>query len=224
MSEEQGIDEQPAGDETAVRRLLADARIWDDPPDGVDDALVAAIEAARSSLPPPDRDGTSTPVVSAIEADRRSLRSATPWWLGAAAAIALIVTGVALIVRGGSTPDDGLLVALAPSDTAADASGTAWVSATPAGLRIVIDVEDLPAAPADSYYEAWLSDGSIPISCGTFHLRDGDEPIELWAGVTDPAFDRLAITLEPIDDDAGSSGDVRLSGRFEMADVTGWDG
>ena len=76
----------------------------------------------------------------------------------------------------------------------------------------------VPGAPEGFYYEAWVSDGAIRVSAGTFHLRQGDNEIELWAGVVDPSFDTLTVTLEPADGDTDSSGDVKLRGAYDLAD------
>jgi hypothetical protein len=63
-----------------------------------------------------------------------------------------------------------------------------------------------------------LSDGDVKVSAGTFHLRGGNGQIELWAGVVGPEFTRLAVTLEPVDDDLDSSGDAYLRGTFQLDD------
>ena len=92
------------------------------------------------------------------------------------------------------------------------------MDATPAGLKILLDADGLEGAPEGFMYEAWVGDGTIGVSAGTFHLRGGSDRIELWAGVTGPEFRRLWVTLEPIDDDASPSGDTRLRGEFSLDD------
>ena len=133
--------------------------------------------------------------------------------LGAAAAIVVIVVGVAVVSRGGS---DGVTFALEGTEAQPGAKADVTVSATPAGLKILLDAEGLPGAPEGFMYEAWVGDGEIGVSAGTFHLRGGDGTIELWAGVTGPNFYRIWITLEPIDDNAASSSDARLRGEFSL--------
>ena len=128
----------------------------------------------------------------------------------------VIVAGVAVISRGGS--DDGVAFALEGTDAAPGASATVIVAATPAGLKILLDADGLPGAPDGYMYEAWVGDGTLSISAGTFHLRGGSTSIELWAGVTEPSFRRLWVTLEPIDDDPSSSLDARLRGEFSLPD------
>ena len=135
--------------------------------------------------------------------------------LGAAAAVVVIVAGIAVFTRGSS---DGVTFALEGTEAQPGASAKVTVWATPAGLKILLDVDGLPGAPEGYMYEAWIGDGRIGVSAGTFHLRGGDGAIVLWAGVTGATFDRIWITLEPIDDDAASSSDARLRGEFTLAD------
>lgn len=216
--------DDPSDDELAeLTGLLSRAAAWDDPPPELEDAVVAAItaEAGKQIGTPIETglgaesgtaEGGGAPTSLAGYRTRR-VRSMTGM-LAAAAAVAVMIAGVVLINRS----DDGAVFALTGTDAAPGASADVRIAATPAGLKIELDVDDLPGAPDGFMYEAWVGDGTLAISSGTFHLRDGDGPIELWAGVTDPSFHRLWITLEPIDDDASPSGDSRLSGEFSLAD------
>ncbi len=117
-----------------------------------------------------------------------------------------------------SDDDGGVAFALEGTEAAPDASAAVTVSVTPAGLKILLDADGLPGAPDGYMYEAWVGDGDLSVSAGTFHLRGGSGTIELWAGVTDRSFRRLWITLEPIDDDPSSSRDARLRGEFSLPD------
>lgn len=188
--------------------LLRDAELWSAPDQTTEDAVVLAIahEAAR-----PAPIGVPSPVEAAS-----GRRWRTPQWLaGAAAVIAIVVAGV-MFTRGSGS--NGTVFALAGTDAAPSASGEARVSATPAGLKIILVARGLPGAPDGYMYEAWVSDGTIGVSAGTFHLRGGDGPIELWAGVTDGRFQRLTITLEPVDGDTSSTRDAWLVGTIDIAD------
>lgn len=198
----------PSDDDlAAVAALLARAEPWDEPPRDLEDAVVAAIGNEAGALQ------TAAPPTGAAR------RAAAVWSrsraLLAAAAIVIIVAGVVVTTRGSS---DGVAFALAGTDAQPEASAEVVVSATPGGLKILLETDGLPGAPEGYMYEAWVGDGTIAVSCGTFHLRGGDTRIELWAGVTDSRFRRLWITLEPIDDDAGASSDARLTGEFALPD------
>ena len=100
-------------------------------------------------------------------------------------AVAVVVVGIVLMARGST---EGTTFALEGTDAQPGASANVVISATPAGLKILLDTEGLPGAPDGYMYEAWVGDDTIGVSAGTFHLRGGDGPIELWAGVTGPEF------------------------------------
>jgi len=191
----------------ALAALLHRAEPWGDPPRDLEDSVVAAIvtEAGAASDPAP---------ASLSEHRSRRAQSASRL-IGAAAALVVIVAGVAVITRGSG--DDGVAFALEGTEAAPEASATVNVAATPAGLKILLDARNLPGAPEGYMYEAWVGNGTLIVSAGTFHLRGGSGPIELWAGVTEPSFRRMWITLEPVDDDMDSSGDVRLRGSYDLA-------
>jgi hypothetical protein len=126
------------------------------------------------------------------------------------------------VCRRGDDDDDELAAAttetaLVGTDLAPDASATAEFTPTPAGLKILLDAEGLASAGPGEMYEAWIGDGEIRVSAGTFHLRGGDAPIELWAGTDDPRFRIITVTLEPIDGVAETSGEVVLRGEFTLA-------
>lgn len=199
--------EEPTADELAmIRHLVARPDVWQDLPVGLDDAVVAAITAEVPRV-------SDIPSVAPTATASRWL----PWWLAAAAAVAIVVAGVAIVGRGSDRPA-GIEITMVGTDAAPGATASVVLSSTPAGLKILLDAEGLAGAPDGYYYEAWVSDGTTRVSAGTFHLRGGDNEIELWAGVVDPAFDRLSVTLEPIDGDTDTSGDVRLVGEYELTD------
>ena len=213
MTDELGSLADPSDDDlAALAALLRRAAPWGDPPPDLEDAVVSAIAAEAGN------DVTATTAESAPASldERRSRRRSSPArLLGAAAAIAVVVVGVAVATRGGS---DGTTFALEGTEAQPGATADVTVSETPSGLKILLDAEGLPGAPEGFMYEAWVGDGEVSISAGTFHLRGGDGTIELWAGVTGPTFYRLWITLEPVDDNAASSSDARLRGEFSLPD------
>ncbi len=191
--------------------LLTRQSTWDDVPPGLEDAIVGAIAAEQAS------GNVTRHNVTQLDAarSRREARATWPWWLTAAAAGVVVVAGAVMIGRSGDDPA-GLAVALAATDLAAGASATAELTSTPAGLKIVLDVDGLSGAPDGEMYQAWISDGEVRVSAGSFHLRGGDPPIELWAGTADPSFTIITVTIEPIDGDNNSSGRVVLRGDYEL--------
>ena len=187
-----------------IEAALARADVWDEPRPGLEDDIVAAIRAEP------------VPIGAARTARRRRL----PVWLVAAAAVAVIAGGVVVVANlaGGNdeVASDTTEASLVGTDLAPDATATALFTPTPAGLKILLDANNLAGAAPGEMYEAWISDGSIRVSAGTFHLREGNGPIELWAGTDDPSFRIITVTLEPIDGVAESSGRVVLQGEFEL--------
>ena len=215
MSDHPDAGPVPAADRATIDRLTRAPEMWDAPPADLEDDVVRAI-AAEIALRS-DRLGAE-PIE--LHMRRPSRQRPAAWWLGAAAAVVIVVAGLAIVNRGDDTP--GTRVELAGTAAAPGASADVLLSSTPAGLKILLDANGLPGAPDGFFYEAWVSNGVTKVSAGTFHLRGGDAPIELWAGVADPGFTRLAVTLEPLDGDTDSSGDVRLVGEFELAPDDGW--
>jgi len=197
----------------AVEVALARAEVWDEPRPGLEDDIVAAIRAEPVAL-----DDVRT----------RRERRRIPAWLITAAAVAVLAVGAVVVVRaaGDNTEvaSDTTEASLAGSDLAPDATATAFFTPTPAGLKILLDADGLAGADPGHMYEAWISDGEIRVSAGTFHLRDGHNPIELWAGTDDPRFHLLTVTLEPIDGVADSSGQVVLKGEFSLPGAADSDG
>lgn len=206
------VDEPGSAQIAALDEELAHTDLWEEPSAGLEDLIVAAITA---------ESGVSI-IASTTDDDelavRRSARTrrAIPWWIGAAAACALVVAGIALVVRDSGSDEVsapvGTEIALVGTDLAADASATAVVSSTPAGLKIVLDTDRLEPADRNHYYEAWLSDGDSHVSAGTFHLRGASDPIALWSGVDEPSYRNLTVTLEPTDGDTAPSSQVVLTG------------
>jgi hypothetical protein len=198
-----------AGDELspALLALLADSATWEEPPD-LGQQIVDEIRAERAAAP------------ASIDAQRQRRSSRViPRWLAVAAGIAAIVAAGAVLARLGDTGGDelsGVAASLTGTELAPGASATAELTNAPAGLKIVLDVEGLPGAGPNEMYEAWVTDGTIRVSAGTFHLRRGDEPIALWAGVADPRFHTITVTLEPVDGVAESSGQVVLRGEYSL--------
>ena len=190
----------------AVQAALTRADLWDDPRPGLEDDIVAAIGAEPVALDTARR--------------ARERRRQFPRWLVAAAAVAVIAVGAVVVVR--LADDDSELASdtteatLAGTDLAPAATAKAFFTPTPAGLKIMLDADGLAGAQQGEMYEAWISDGEIRVSAGTFHLRNGHNPIELWAGTDDPRFHIITVTIEPIDGVADSSGQVVLKGEFAL--------
>ncbi len=192
------------GDESVqldgMRGLLADEAMWASPPPELAEPIVRGVEA------------------SAAVAARRGLAQRARWpVVGASAVAAALVVALLVTERlGRSGTDDVTQVALAGTNLAPDASGSATARETPTGLAITLHVDGLAPAPPRSYYQAWLAGEAGPVAIGTFHVRAGDDDrIELWSGVDPDAYPTLTVTIEPEDGNPASSGRRVLAGTLE---------
>ena len=174
-----------------LRDVLRDESTWSDPPPDVLGRVLGEIEA--------EVDGPG--------------RSGSRWgWIAAAAAIILIVATAAL--TGALAPPAGEQVALAGTELEPEASGVASVREADAGWWIRLELDDLPAASAGTYYEGWVwNEAGQGVSIGTFHLRGGEAAIELWSGVDPADYPAIWVTLEDEDGNPAASDRVVMRGR-----------
>lgn len=180
-----------------VRRTLAEKTTWEVPPQSVAEGVLTEIRAETNPFDTPDR------------------RPSVPRLLAAALALGtiLLVTALAL-----GSFEKGTQVALAGTELQPTATGSAWLQQTDAGWAIRIDLEDLPPADAGYYYEGWVwSDDGEGVSIGTFHLRNGTEPLQLWAGVDVLDYPSIWISLQAEGAGPQVSEEIVMRGRLEAA-------
>lgn len=195
-----GAGESPADHEQLdlIRGVLADSPIWEEPPEGVVDGLLATIAREVPS-----------------EVERAAPQQRRPWLLtaGAVAAISILVVGIASV---SDQPIAETVVAMSGTELAPAAAGIASLRPTPSGWYIRLDVSGLPAAPEGSYYEGWVwSDDDDGVSIGTFHLRSGDDPVVLWSGVSVADYPAIWVTLQDEGAGAEASDQIMMKGRVE---------
>jgi hypothetical protein len=195
-------DASPSDTSVRFRGLLADDAVWAEPsPRGADD-LLAAIQAEspgtalRAARPSPPRAG--------LGAHRRLI-------LSAAAGLVILAGALGILLRVGDD-GDGRSVEVAGTELAPDASAVARVEETGSGVAIELDVRGLPPAEPGTYYQAWMKGPDGLVTVGTFHLRGGDDSIELWSGVPPDRYPTLTVTLQQEGAGQESSGRVVLSG------------
>jgi len=196
-------DESSSDAAVRFRNLLADDAVWAEPsPTGVDD-LLAAIEA---------ESGGGVPAAPAARRRVPSGRSRRLMLVAAAAGIVALAGLVGILV---SSADDGAGqdFAVAGTELAPDASGVATVEETGSGVAIELDVSDLPPAEPGTYYQAWVKGPEGLVTVGTFHMRGGDDHIDLWSGVPLDRYPTLTVTLQEEGAGQESSGRVVLSGE-----------
>lgn len=193
--------EQPRGAAQHVRDLLADEALWLEPPPGGADAL---LNATRAEAPAGPR--------------RRRSRGRPPvrWGVTLAAAAALVlVAGIAAALALGPGDGDGQEFAVTGTELAPGASAVATVESLGSGIAIELRVHDLPPAPPGTYYQGWVKGPDGLVTIGTFHLRAGDDTVELWAGVDLDRYPTLTVTLQQEGAGPESSGEVVLTGDIE---------
>ena len=198
------VDDSEHPDLDELRDLLADPSTWIEPPAHLEDAVVAAIAAERTSAAPvvPER-----PAVIPIRSRRRRARVL----IGTAAAAAAAVVAVAVMALDAPGPTADLAATLEPTELAATATGEATFTKTSSGWRIELHAE-LPRLDGGRFYEAWLKgDDDALVSIGTFN--EGDDVV-LWAGVSPVDHPTITVTEEADDGDAASSGRRVLVGSI----------
>ena len=176
-------------------------------------AVAFARDAAQQVAAPPA-------LRARIEAQQSSRRARTPRRLalagaGAAAALVLAV-GVGVAVLGSGSSAETLHAALGPTELAPDAGGTATLTKTSSGWRIVLHATGLPRLDGGRFYQGWLRNASgalVPV--GTFN--EGAD-VTLWSGVSPKQFTTLSVTRERDDGDQASSGEKVLVGTVSTAD------
>ena len=155
-----------------LRVALSSEAVWEDPPEELRDRIIS---------------------------DIRSPRPAGRNWLLAVAAAIVLVLGTVGVVRllDEDRPPSVATVALAGTELAPAASGTAELIPTPNGWAIAFDARGLPPAAEGTYYEAWVDNGENGVAIGTFHLRGQvPTPIALWSGVDLREYRTINVTIQ----------------------------
>ena len=213
------IDDGERGELDAVRALLVDPSLWDEPSADLGDRVLAAVDAERgSSAVPRVPSPTSVPPAAPLAPPVRLLagnvrdirdarRSRVLTFLAGAAAAAVVAVAISLVPRGSSGGDR---IALAGTELAPGASGSARILKRESGLRIELNATGLPRRDGRLFYQAWLKGAGGLVPIGTFHTGDH---VVLWAGVSLKDFPTITVTQEEVGDQA-SSGLLALVGTL----------
>jgi hypothetical protein len=194
------LDAAERADLDALRALLAAPAVWAEPDPRLEDQVVAAITAERTS-------GSPTPT-------RR--HRVAPWrrrWLIVAAAAVLAVVGIAVSRGTGGGSPRRFAATLVGTDLAPGASGTATLTGTAAGWRIVLHTTGLPRLDNGRYYQAWLKNAAgVLVPTGTFNQGP---TVTLWAGVSPAEFPTVTVTEQLATGNPASSGMRVLVGQVD---------
>jgi hypothetical protein len=191
-----------------VRSLLESPATWDQPDPGLEDRVVAAIAEQLA-------DGPAT-----ARARRRwalpTLRLRRPAYALAATA-AVLVAAIAVVVSVNTSSPAPKQFAMVVSGTplAPAARGSAKLTKTGSGWRIVLSASGLPHVSGGAYYEAWLKNaGGVLVPVGTFNDA---RHVTLWAGVPPTEFPTLTVTRQRANGNQASSGARVLSGTISRS-------
>jgi hypothetical protein len=201
---------------------LRSVAVWEEPPADLGERIVAKVDALRTSDAADTTGVIAVPVAAAGDVGPRRRRRDSSWlWPGlAVAAAALVAFAAGALLTGGDDDRRSVEpvadVELTPTELGSGASADGTVVDAGAGYSINIDVAGLPPAPDGQYYEGWLHDEESGdwVSVGTFHMRDGDSRVVLWAGVPIARYRELVVTSE-VEGSTGGHGDILLAGQLE---------
>jgi hypothetical protein len=188
-----------------LRELLAAPAIWEQPPDELEDRVVAAVSTeARARLAAGQgraRPGWWRPAL------RRPVIALGS--LAAAAAVAAVI--VVAASTGGPGPERFAMV-VEGTPLARAAHGSATLTKTNSGWRIQLSATGLPHLANGRYYQAWLKNAAgILVPVGTFNDA---RSVTLWSGVPVTEFRMLTVTRQLADGDPASSGQRVLIGTI----------
>ncbi len=167
-----------------ARSTLQQPELWDGPSAGARDRLLSQ---ARQEKP----DVVS--LASARSRRSRPMMAAAGLVAAAAAIIAVFV------LPAGQTPvPTGTTYEVAGGSYLPDAIADVTVDPLANGVKLVITLDDIPAAEAGTYYAGWLMgpDGTVPV--GSFHARGtGDvRRVSLWSGTETEDYPMFMVTLQ----------------------------
>jgi len=127
----------------------------------------------------------------------------------AAALAAVVVSGLLLFSAGTKAPRFD--VALAGTNLAPNATGSATLTRTDSGWLVVLHATGLPRLDGGQFYQAWLRNSSgVLVPIGTFN--EGTD-VMLWSGVSPADYPTFTVTKEMADGNQASSGQRVLSGN-----------
>ena len=203
------LDTTDGEDELAELRALAPGSApvtWEEPPAGLWDRIAAETVGTG---PAHAGDAAIVPLQP-----RRAHRGApTPWFLAAAAAVAVAIGAVAVFASldrdATTTLASGTLERLAGTS----GEGRAELVEEDGAVRLHVDTSDLD--PADGFLEVWVIDTGVSRLVSLGPLR-ADGVYDLPDSLDPEEFPIVDISAEPIDGDPTHSGNSLLRGQLEF--------
>ncbi|HUO69347.1 MAG TPA: anti-sigma factor [Solirubrobacteraceae bacterium] len=212
-----------------LRALLRSAETWEEPDPGLEDRIVAAIAqetvtwrrapaAADEQAPATAAEAAPAPAPQPRRSwrERLRIRPRAYGFIGAAAAVAAAIVAVIVIASSGTTQRP-LQFAMVVSGTplAPGAHGSATLTKTASGWRIVLKATGLPHLANGRFYQAWLKNpAGVLVPVGTFNdARD----VTLWSGVPVTQYRAFSVTIQQANGNPASSGLRVLTGTAHPA-------
>lgn len=180
----------------------------------------------------PAADPVASPVLHSLPApvtdrpaDVRPLRSASPvrrvspWWLGAAAAVGLVVggVGVGLLDRPEPVPTP-VVLASTSLDTLDTSQARGAASAVREDGHLDLDVDTARLDPAGGYLEVWLINTDLKrmVSVGVLRPDAGSQRFAIDQALIDEGYLIVDISREGFDDKPEHSGDSLVRGTLAL--------
>lgn len=172
-----------------------------------------AVALARSAAAQVDAPAALRARIGAQQRLRQRRVPVGPAWIAGLAAAAALAVAAGVVLSTTRTRSQQFRAALAATDLARGAGGSATFTRTASGWRIQLAATGLLRLQRGRYYEAWLRNaGGVLVPIGTFN--DGRH-VTLWAGVSPKSFTTLTVTRERADGDQRSSGQKVLVGTVD---------
>jgi hypothetical protein len=179
-----------------LRRVLAEPAVWVEPPQHLQERVVAAIADA----------GPGRPSQRGAGGRRRWI----PYAIVGAAAALLLAIGITVVASGHQSRPVQYAASLTGTALVPDAFGDVTLTRTTSGWRIQLHATGLPRRDNGAYYEAWLKSRSgVLVPIGTFN--QGDD-VTLWSAVPPSSYPTLTVTRQVTSGDQSSSGQVVVVG------------
>ena len=132
-----------------LRGLLSAPATWEEPDPGLEDRVVAAISDEAQARP-------SSARVRRRVFLRRPILRRPAYAIGGFAAVVAAVVAIALALSNSARAPTQFAMVVSGTPLAPGASGSATLTKTSSGWRIVLSATGLPHLANGRYYEAWL--------------------------------------------------------------------
>jgi hypothetical protein len=193
-----------------LRGLLKSPATWAQPDPYLEDRVVGAIAEEAQALP----QGRARPASARARWPTVRPRLALPRPVLALGAVAAVVAAIviAMSVNNTSPPPQQFAMVISGTGLAPSAHGSATLTKTASGWRIVLSATGLPHLANGRYYEAWLKNRvGVLVPVGTFNDA---RKVMLWAGVPPTEYPTLTVTRQRATGNPASSGQRVLIGTI----------